>query len=197
MSEAQGHGLHVEFYIDAKEMPFKSEEAGRPIYEDVEFIKIMIPGDKNFSPEREAHAGDRTRFPLEYARFKIGMKEEEQAVGTPLKHWPAMSRSMVKNFGAFNVHTVEQLAGMSDTGKQAFGMGAQEWSVKAKAYLEVSGNTAEAQKYATENENLKRDIADLRGQFEALSAQVEADKKATAGRTRKPGNAVSEITEAL
>jgi hypothetical protein len=193
---AEGHGLHVEFYIESKLMPFKSEQAGRPIHEDTEFIKIMIPGDKNFAPEREVNANDRDRFPLEYARFKNGLKEEEQAVGTKLKEWPAMSRSLVKEFAHFNVHTVEQLAGMSDPSIQAFGMGAREWATKAKAYLEVSGNSAAAERYAVENENLKREMADLRNELAAVSARVDAEKRGP-GRPRKPENAVHELTEAL
>jgi hypothetical protein len=190
---AEGHGLHVEFYIESVKREFKSQEAGRPIHEDVEFIKIMIPGDKNFAPEREATKQDKDRFPLEYARFKNGIKEEEQAIGTPLKAWPAMSRSMAKDFGSFNVHTVEQLAGMSDTAMQAFGMGAREWALKAKAFLDVAGNTAAAQKYAVENETLKREMAELRGELAALSATVE---KRGPGRPRRE-NAVNEMTEAL
>src|SRR5437879_3568700 len=109
---AESHGLHVEFYIDSKHMPFLSEEAGRPVHQDAEFVKIMIPGDKNTLIEREAIEQDRDKFPLEYARFKNGLKEEMQAVGTPLKAWPAMSRALVKDLAHFNVHTVEQLASM-------------------------------------------------------------------------------------
>jgi hypothetical protein len=193
---AEGHGLHVEFYIDAVEQPFKSEQAGRPIYEDVEFVKIMIPGDKNSIVERQASDHDKGRFPLEYARFKNGLKEEEQAVGTPLKHWPAISRAMAKEFNSFNVHTVEQLAMMSDTAKQAFGMGAQEWSRKAQAMLDVSSKSADAEKWAAENEALKQQLADMRKEFAELSARVDPEKRGP-GRPRKAENAVSEVTEAL
>ena len=188
---AEGHGLHVEFYIDSKHMGFKSEEAGRPVYEDTEFVKIMIPGDKNTIHEREATAHDRERFTLEYARFKNGLKEEEQAVGTPLKHWAAISRSMAKEFASFNIHTVEQLAGMSDTAKQAFGMGAHEWSKKAQAMLDVSKNTAAAEKYAAENESLRQRITELESQFAALSG----DKRGP-GRPRTT-NPVKELVEPL
>lgn len=193
---AEGHGLHVEFYIESVKQEFKSEEAGRAIYADTEFVKIHIPGDKNYSVEREASQSDKERFPLEYARFKNGMKEEEQAIGTPLKQWPAMTRSMAKEFASFNVHTAEQLAGMSDTAKQAFGMGANEWSRKAQAFLEVSGNSAAAEKYAVENEELKRQIAALQSQFAELSAKVDPEKRGP-GRPRKAENAVHEMTEAL
>lgn len=193
---AEGHGLHVEFYIEAVKQDFLSEQEGRPIYKDTEFVKILIPGDKNYSAERVATENDKQRFALEYARFKNGLKEEEQAIGTPLKVWPSMTRSMVKEFASFNVHTVEQLASMSDTAKQAFGMGALEWSRKARAFLDVAGNSADAERYATENEALKQQIADLQKQFAELSAKVDTEKRGP-GRPRKPENAVSELTEAL
>jgi hypothetical protein len=188
----QGHGLHVEFYIDSIKQEFKSEEAGRPIHADREFVRIHIPGDRNYSVEREASDGDRNRFALEYARFKNGLKDQEQAVGTPLIQWPAMSRAMAKDFSSVNVHTVEQLASLSDTSIQSFGLGGREWVTKAKAFLEVSGNSAAAQKYAAENEELKQRIAQLEAQFAEL-----APDKPKLGRPRKPENAVSELTEAL
>ena len=187
----EGHGLHVEFFIESVKQGYLSEEAGRDIHKDVEFVKIHIPGDKNYSAEREATANDKERFALEYARFKNGMKEQEQAVGTPLIHWPAINRSMAKDFAAVNVHTVEQLAGLTDTAMQAFGLGAREWSTKAKAFLEVAGNSAAAQKYATENAELKQRIAQLEQQFAEIS-----DKRGP-GRPRKPDNTVSELVEAL
>lgn len=189
---ADNHGLHVEFYIESVQRAFKSEEAGRPIFEDVEFIKILIPGDKNYSVEREANKADFDRFPLEYARFKNGMKEAEQAIGTPLSQWPAMSRSMAKEFNAMNVFTVEQLAGMSDQGKQAFGMGALEWSVKAKAYLDAAGGGAAIEKYAAENETLKRDMETMRQEIAELSAR--SDKKRGPGRPTR-SDAVREMVE--
>ena len=192
---AESHGLHVEFYIDSKHMPFLSEEAGRPVHQDAEFVKIMIPGDKNTLIEREAIEQDRDKFPLEYARFKNGLKEEMQAVGTPLKAWPAMSRALVKDLAHFNVHTVEQLASMSDTAIQAFGMGGREWTSKAKAFLATAENSAAAEKYAAENEDLKRQIADLQSQFASLSARVDPEKRGP-GRPRTT-NAIKELVEPL
>jgi hypothetical protein len=192
---AEGHGLHVEFYVDSKLMGFLSEQAGRPIHQDAEFIKIMIPGDKNTIHEREATDQDRDRFPLEYARFKNGMNEEMQAVGTPLKAWPAMSRSLVKDFAHFNVHTVEQLSNMSDTAMQAFGMGAREYATKAKAFLALAADSAAGEKYAVENEELKQQIANLQSQFAELSAKVDPEKRGP-GRPRTT-NAVKELVEPL
>jgi hypothetical protein len=191
---AEGHGLHVVFSIDSVKREFLSEEAGRPIHEDVEIITIMIPGDKNYAPVREATQADRERFPLEYARFKNGMKEEEQAIGTPLKEWPAMSRSMAKDFGHFNVHTVEQLASLSDQAKQAYGMGANEWCIKAKAFLETAKDGAATARYAVENEELKASLAEMRAEMATLAARLEPEKR---GPGRPKANRINELVEPL
>ena len=191
---AEGHGLHVEFFIESVERPFKSQEAGRPIHEDVVFVKIMAPGSRDCL-EREATEADKQRFALEFARFSNGLKDEAQAVGTPLKAWPSMSRSMVKDFAAVNVFTVEQLANLSDTSIQTFGLGGREWCAKAKAFLETAHNSAAAEKYAAENEVLKREIATLQQQFAELSARVEPEKRGP-GRPRTT-NAVKEMVEPL
>lgn len=192
---SNGHGLHVEFYIESVKREFKSEEAGRPIHEDAEFVRILIPGDKNTAIEREATPEDKHKFALEYARFKNGEREAAQTVGTPLSQWPAMSRALAKDFAALNIHTVEQLANLSDTGKQAFGMGANEWSAKAKAFLETASSSAAAQKYATENEALKRDIEILKGQIAEISARTGTPEKRGPGRPPKAANAVHEMVE--
>jgi hypothetical protein len=102
---------------------------------------------------------------------------------------------MAKEFAHFNIHTVEQLANISDTAKQAFGMGALEWSRKAQAFLDSAGNSAVAEKYAVENESLKRQMADMQTELARLSASVE--EKRGPGRPRKPENAIHEVTEAL
>lgn len=188
---AEGHGLHVEFYLESVEQTFLSEEAGRPVHKDIEFVRIHIPGSRDFT-EKPATEADKGKFALEYARFKNGLKEEQQATGTPLKAWPAMSRAMAKDFASVSVHTVEQLASLSDTAIQAFGMGGREWSVKAQAYLKAAEDSAYAPKLAAENEELKQRIAALEKQFAEL-----APEKRPPGRPRKTENPVHEITEAL
>jgi len=44
--------LYVSFYMDAIEFKAESEKAGRPVFKDVPFIKIIVPGDVNNIIER-------------------------------------------------------------------------------------------------------------------------------------------------
>lgn len=166
------HGLHVEFYIDSEKSEYRSEEAGRPIHIDSEFVKILIPGDNKTEIVRVASQADKDRFPVEYARFTNGAKAQEQAVGTPLAAWPAMSRSLVKDLAYLNIHTVEQLATLSDTGKQAFGMGANEWSAKAQAFIKAAEGTAHAEKLAVQTLEQQREIDALKAQIAELATRM-------------------------
>jgi hypothetical protein len=194
---AEGHGLYVEFSMEPVKRDFKSEEAGRDIYEDVEWVRITVPGLRANTIEREVNDQDKKRFALEYAAFKNGLKEQAQTPGTPVIMWPAMSRAMAKMLASFNIYSVEQCANLSDSAIQEIGMGAREWKTKAIAFLELAKDTGAAQKYAVENEDLKREMAELRGQLAELSNRLTEPEKRGPGRPRKPENAIHEITEAL
>lgn len=175
------HGLLVEFSLKPRKNEFESLNAGREIWEDAESVSIIIPGDKNTLIERWAEPEDKTKFALEYAAFKNNAKQAH--TGTPLSEWPPMSRSLVKEFEYLNIFTVEHLATMTDQAKQSFGPGALEWSRKAQAFLDTAKDSAAAQKYASENEKLRSEIADLRRQIKEISD--EAEKRRGPGRPRK------------
>lgn len=163
------HGLLVNFYSHPVHMVAKSEAAGRPIYEDCDHVNIIIPGDKLTEIDRPATDKDREDYALEYARYKN--RDREAVSGTPLAQWPAMRPSVIKEFEALNIRTVEHLANLSATGQQAFGMGAGEWVKRAQAYLETAENTAAAQKYAVENDELKSRIAELERLVKELGSE--------------------------
>lgn len=119
----QKHGLFVQFYMHPRQSEAKSTEAGRPIYDETEYIRIMVPGDKASIVERPVRLGihvnaDNQKFSAEYSAFRANKEQTE--VGTPLAEWPPISRSQVKEMAYFNVRTVEQLAGMADSHIQKF-----------------------------------------------------------------------------
>lgn len=148
-------GIIAIFSIEAVQNNFKSEEANRPIYEDREFIRKIVVGDSKSEVFREATEQDKQDFPEEYARFKSGLKDYEQQVGTPLREWPAMTPALVRNFSTVNVFTIEQLSDLSDVACQNFGMGGREWRERARQYLErASGENSEL-------EMLRKKVAEL------------------------------------
>jgi hypothetical protein len=175
MSESPG--IFVEFFIEPVHMTFKSQEAGRPIYEDREFKRITIAGDRNSQPVSEVTDYDRERFAEVYARFKRGMLGREQQTGTPLKEWPLMTASQIKELHGLDIYTVEALASLSDTQKQALGMGAHNLVASAKAWLESSKDGAAAAFYAAKNESLLKEVEDLKRQIAELAANQQEEKR--------------------
>lgn len=155
--------LYVEFYEDAHEVRFKSEQAGRPVYEQREFIRILVPGDSTNIIERLSNEQDRQDFPRQYDRFKKG----QTAVidGTPLNMWPVVNKSQVKECEYHEIRSVEQLGQASDTVCNRMGMGYVELRNKARAWLAAAQDSAIVTKQAAENDH-------LRGEIEALKQQI-------------------------
>ena len=159
--------LFVTFYLEALEIKAESEKQGRPVYKDVPFIKIVVPGDVNNIIERKANDQDKLKFPKAWARFEASEAEGQE--GTPLEQWPQMSRSMVKECKYFEIHTVEQLANLSDINVSKMGLGYMDLRNKAKAYLVAAAGTAGETAQAAENQRLKDMIADLQRQMNEVS----------------------------
>ena len=77
------------FYMGTRENPVKTREMGRPIFDDVEMVRITIPGDRLTNFVDEVSDEHRNRWPDHYAAFKRG--ELRASTGTPLEHWPHRS----------------------------------------------------------------------------------------------------------
>ena len=173
---SQESNLFVSFYTDAIELKAQSEKEGRPIFKDVPFVRIIVPGDTNNVIERVADDSDKQRFPKAWARFQAAETEAQE--GTPLEQWPQITRSLLKECKYFEIHTVEALAGISDSHIARMGMGFSDLRNKAKAWLKAAEGTADLTAQAAENEKLRQMIADLQAQMADIS-----EKKV--GRPRK------------
>lgn len=110
---AMDNRLHVQFYSRAVPQSKLSEEAGRPIFADVDHVRIMTPGDKLNIIDRIASEDDKQRFAGHWEKYQGGRGEE--IIGTRLEVVPWMTRSKVEEYKFFNLHTVEQLAHASDS----------------------------------------------------------------------------------
>src|SRR5262245_29861871 len=77
--------LPVKFRIDALKDEAASEQAGRPIYKDVEWITIFKSQlDVIDRPVRDT---DKERWPRAYAAWKATGESDPAATGTRLEHW--------------------------------------------------------------------------------------------------------------
>jgi hypothetical protein len=165
--------LWVKFTLRPKEEPAATAEQGRPIFTEVEWITIMIPGERD-TVERPMEAQDYKRFAKQYAHWKqTGM---EAAVGTPLAMWPLVTPGQIEELKHFRVRTVEDLANLADGVTQRF-MGIQALKQKAKAFLEAASANGGAKMQAA-IEAKEAQIATLEQMVRDQSEKIEQLLKA-------------------
>jgi len=198
-SDVQGADarLAVQFYKKTVKQDDASNEAGRPIFKEFDFVRIMIPGDNLTEIDTYAQESHKQRFPRQWAHYQNQVGSHQDIVGTPLEQWPQVTRSQAEELRGLKFHTVESIADCSDQQLQRIGMVAgmspHNFREKAKAFLnlatnsaEVSQREAELQALKAENDKIKADteakLTKMQEQMEALLAAV-AEK---APKTRKP-----------
>lgn len=174
---ADYENLFVRFVLHPKIDQKATKEQGRPIYKDVPYVDVRIPGDRTSHIFRPAGDIDRQRWPKHWQAF-LDKKEQPQE-GTPLEHWPLITRAMVEELKYFNVRTVEQLAYMNDTSIQNF-MGIRVWVDRARAFLAVAKKSKEAEEVAHElakRDNtimtLEQQVTELRQMVNELAAEKD------------------------
>jgi hypothetical protein len=160
--------LFVRFGLHPRHDEAKSLEEGRPIFEEVEYVEIMVPGDKSNTIHRPVTAADRNRFRAQYQAWKSGA-DQDAATGTPLSAWPAVTSAQVAELAHFNCRTVEQLATMSDSNLQGVGP-ILALRQKARDFIEAAKGTAPVQKLRAENDELKGRMSAMQAQLDALVA---------------------------
>jgi hypothetical protein len=128
--------LLVKFFVKARPDSEKTLSEGRPVFKDVEYVDIKIPGNRNAGACRPATEDDKKRFPAHYRAFKDRVNDEPME-GTPLTEWNLITRSLAEELAFCHVKTVEQLATMSDAQASRF-MGLMPLKERAKLWLENS-----------------------------------------------------------
>ena len=178
--------LVVRFLVEPIEDEEASKKAGRPIYNDVEIIEVRVPGDPDM--RRDVVTDDhKRRYPKQYIAFKKGQTQETVS-GTPLAVWAPMKRSQVEEARHFGVHTVQQLAQLSDGNMQRLGPGwiamrnlARDWEKAANdgaalAQLRSALDAAEA-RIKTMEDMLRRQAVELHKTPSEGGAVVPADDR--------------------
>lgn len=179
------HRALVRFSMRAVENKAKSLAEGRPIYEDVEYVEIQVPGDKSNIVHKRVTDEHRQRFAPAYNRWKQG-HTGDGVVGTRLSEWPLISRSRVEELAYFSVHTVEQLAAVSDGNLQNIGP-LLALRQLARDTVEAGKQTAPLQQLREELERLKNDVATKERLLQEQAADLAA-LKAKAGVGQQQGN---------
>ena len=163
-------GGHVEFFMDLVPDVKESEAKGRPIYKEVESVRVKFPGsDEHVVVVEERH---KQEYPDKYKAFKEGLSQPEE--GTPLETWPMMTRPVVMELKHFGIRTIEQLSEITDEARRKLGpLGT--WSKKAKEYLKaVNSGPNQAIALQEINEKLQAKIKKYEDQIELLIRRVES-----------------------
>jgi 3-methyladenine DNA glycosylase Tag len=175
-------GLYVEFFQKAVRITAKEEAAGRPIFEDQDWVKITPPGNGLLTVIRKASRSDKARFNKQWAFYEQNRSDNDSANGTPLSQWPLMTPAMVEGLKAAGFRTVEQLAMASDQQIQSIQMSAGVAPTvlreKAKAYLINARDSAAIQKQAEDFELAKNEIENLKAQLANLQRDTGSRRRA-------------------
>jgi hypothetical protein len=170
---AGDRALAVRFYTDEFPDAEATAREGRPMFRTEECVEIQVPGSRDIKMGRVKYMkpDPRQRFPEAYANFK--KKAAAQYVGTPLAEWGWIPRSAAKSYAALGIHTVEHLAGLSDTHAREI-MGSIADRQKARDFIaQAKGQEPLAQARA-ELEKAQAQIADLVETVKAQGEKIEA-----------------------
>lgn len=173
--------LAIRFFTKAKQNTEKSQEAGRPIFMEVDYIQIMIPGDRNQTIVRPVTDQDKERFTKQYEHWKQH-QNNDAVIGTPLEAWNKLSLAQIEEFRYFGVRSIEQMADLRDDVCQKM-PGAVDLKQKAKLFLQIAQNEAPMRKVQAELdrrdneiETLKNAIADQAKQIKELQEKAPGKK---------------------
>jgi len=158
----------VIFYNKAVRNDFKSKDLGRPVFEDVDYVKIFAPGERLNQIDRPVKEDDKQRWPRQWNDFI--QKRTQVPDGTPIDLLFPNFPSVAENLKANGIYTVEQCANLSAHGIDSVGMGGQEYVNKAKAYLKS------AEKGQGFNK-LQGELNDAKQQVRLLQRQISEQKK--------------------
>lgn len=183
--------LMIKFELFPHPNEIKSLEAGHPVYDDREYITIIVPGDKNSIVHRPVWAQDKTRFARQYAAFKQGIAQDVS--GLPLSMWGGMKLSQAKEFEYFNVKTVEQLAEMADgngigiQGFQGLKQRAKDWLERTKSEAPMLALRAEVEKRDNSLKTMEQQLLEQGNKIDQLMKLIPKNKLAALEAGEDPG----------
>ena len=162
--------LRIRFEVRAVKHEHESDQQGRPIFFDQEYIQIVVPGSRDVSTfPLDDHY--KKRFARAYEQWKA-KGEQLKIHGTLLSELPWLTKSQIAELNYSNVQTVEQLAEMSDANAMKF-MGSYQLRERAKNFLAAAAGEAPALKLQAALEQRDNHIQVLERKVEELTAAFE------------------------
>jgi hypothetical protein len=192
--------LAVQFYKKSMKQEDASNEAGRPIFKEFDFVRIMIPGDNLTEIDTYAQESHKQRFPRQWAHYQNQVADHQDIVGTPLEQWPQVTRSQAEELRGLKFYTVEAIADCSDQQLQRIGMVAgmspHNFRLKAKAFLNLASDSAEVAQRESELQALKEENAKIKAETDAKLAAMQEQMSALLAAVAKPKTRKPKVVEA-
>jgi hypothetical protein len=153
------------FREEAVENKSESKLQGRPVFEKVPYVLIIVPGSKDVV-DRPVEEKDKERWPRQWQQFQS--KEKQTQDGTPIDELSTATAVERATCKALNVQTIEGLVNFPDSSIHRLGPGGHGLKRKAQAFL---GSRDSAQ-YATA---LQEEVRNLRTQVAELKLKLSKD----------------------
>ena len=170
--------LAVKFYKRAVKLEHESNESGRPIFKDFDFVRIMVAGDNLTEIDTYAQESHKQRFPRQWLQYQATQDYSNEIIGTPVEQWPLISQSQAQELKGVKFMTVESIANASDLQLQRIGMIAgmspHAFRDKAKSFLNLASESAEAAKRDEEINQLKQELAQKDEETAKIKAETDA-----------------------
>lgn len=154
------------FFVRDVETDQVDPKTGLRVFRPVEYVELIIPGDKNSIVERRVNDELRQKYSAAYRHFKErGEALDLAGDGLPLKAWPGIKSDVARGLEQINIFSVQQLASIADQKLSQPGfMGLRELRDKARVFLEEAGKTAPLA-------NMQKQIDDMKQQMALISQQ--------------------------
>lgn len=175
-------GAAIRIWRDPVQNKFRSEQEGRPIFDEAIMAEVITPGSSAnipvFELERKLSNGEVIRGSKydELRQYVQAFESDEITAdlsGTPLTEWPEISVSLAATLKASGVHTVDALAALPDTRIMILGPDGRGMRDKAAAYLAKASGTADYTAVVAENARLKQENEATKQQMLELSQRMD------------------------
>lgn len=163
-------GVTPIFFVQPVLNPKRSAEEGRPQYDEMEFVRILVAADQFNQIVNPVDDVMKQRFAPQYARWQAN-KSERHIDGTPLRMWPPLTIVQIAELEGMNIFSVEGLAAVADSNMHR-SQSLRGLRDKAIVWLETAKGSAETLRQAEENDRLREEMAELRKTIAELSDRV-------------------------
>lgn len=165
----------LRFYTEPVEQTALSAQEGRPVYKDVDYVGITNPGSRDEIVLVASKKAATDEY-IAWAYKKWKATQEQVVDGTPVETVPFLSKAVVMELKAINIHTLEHLASAPEPALQRM-MGLRDLKKKAEAFIAAAKDTAVVSKMQHELSQRDAEIASLKASMAQMSARFDEMQK--------------------